>query len=143
MFGTRLSHVTCHLRQRDMVLTLERLGQSVAGWAGGTRIGACLHEFNRKWSRRLLAPGAVVVLMSDGLDRDGGKGIEAEIRRLCRSARKLIWLNPLLHYAGFEAKSSGIRAILPHVDEFRPVSNLNNLIQLSQAFVAADRSARR
>jgi uncharacterized protein with von Willebrand factor type A (vWA) domain len=132
LFGTRLTNVTRYLRDRDVDVALEKVGAAVTDWYGGTRIGACLREFNHRWSRRLLAHGAVVLLVSDGLDRDAGEGIEAEVDRLHRSARRLIWLNPLLRYDAFEAKPAGIRALLPHVDEFRPAHNLNSLTGLAE-----------
>jgi hypothetical protein len=136
LFGTRLSNVTRYLRERDVDEALDKAGKAVTDWGGGTRIGACLHEFNRHWARRLLGQGAVVLLVSDGLDRDAGEGIEPEIRRLHRSARRLIWLNPLLRFEGFEAKPAGIRALLPHVDEFRPVHNLRSLTELARVLSA-------
>ena len=104
----------------------------VDDWSGGTRIGACLHAFNRDWSRRVLAQGAVVVLITDGLDRDTEDNLAGEIRRLHMSSRRLVWLNPLLRYDGFEPKSWGIRAMLPHVDEFRPAHNLASLEALAE-----------
>jgi uncharacterized protein with von Willebrand factor type A (vWA) domain len=94
LFGTRLTNVTRHLRQRDIDLALAKVGGLVQDWAGGTRIGHCLHEFNRVWSRRVLGQGAVVLLISDGLDRDAGEGLPAEMERLHKSCRRLIWLNP-------------------------------------------------
>jgi uncharacterized protein len=140
-FGTRLTHVTRHLRHRDADVALEALSRAVPDWAGGTRIGACLHEFNLSWSRRLLAQGAVVLLVSDGLDREAGAGLELEMQRLRRSCRKLIWLNPLLRYAGFEPRAAGIRAMLPHVDAFLPVHNLQSLSDLGAALSQAGRDA--
>ena len=71
-----------------------------------------------------------MLLISDGLDRDAGRGLAAEMERLHKSCRRLIWVNPLLRFEGFEPKSQGIRAILPHVDEFRPVHNLESLTKL-------------
>jgi uncharacterized protein with von Willebrand factor type A (vWA) domain len=133
VFGTRLTNVTRDLRQKDIDVALARVAQHVEDWSGGTRIGATLHEFNTRWSRRVLAQGAVVLLITDGLDRDAGAGIEREIERLHKSARRLIWLNPLLRYEGFAPKSMGVRALLPHVDEFRPVHNLESLEALATA----------
>lgn len=132
LFGTRLTNVTRYLRHRDIDVALEKVASAVVDWSGGTRIGQCLHVFNRDWSRRVLGQGAIVLMITDGLDRDGGEGLAEEIERLHRSSRRLIWLNPLLRYDLFEPKSQGIRAILPHVDEFRPVHNLESLAQLSQ-----------
>lgn len=130
-FGTRLTSITRHLRQRDADVALESVGRAVPDWAGGTRIGACLREFNLRWSRRLLAQGAVVLLISDGLDRDVGAGLAQEMERLHKSCRKLIWLNPLLRYAQFEARPAGVKAMLPHVDAFLPVHNLQSLRELA------------
>src|SRR6266702_758659 len=121
LFGTRLTNVTRHLRHRDVDVSLDKVPAAVEDWSGGTRIGQCLAEFNLVWSRRVLGQGAVVIFISDGLDRDAGDGLGREMDRLHKSCRRLIWLNPLLRYDAFEPKSLGMRAILPHVDEFRPV----------------------
>ena len=134
LFGTRLTNVTRYLRYKDVDEALDKIGQVAEDWDGGTRIGQTLGEFNRLWSRRVLGQGAMVLLITDGLDRDGGAGLETEMDRLHRSCRRLIWLNPLLRYDGFEPKSAGIRAMLPHVDDFRTVHNLESLEQLGAAF---------
>lgn len=130
-FGTRLTNITRALARRDVDDALEQVSGAVVDWEGGTRIGATLHEFNRLWSRRVLGQGAVVLLITDGLDRDAGEGLEPEIIRLHKSCRHLIWLNPLLRFDGFEPKSLGIKALLPHVDDFRPVHNLESLADLA------------
>jgi len=130
LFGTRMTNITRFLRAKDVDVALDKVAEAVEDWSGGTRIGQCLAEFNRRWSRRVLAQGAVVLFITDGLDRDAGAGIGREMDRLHRSCRRLIWLNPLLRYEGFEPKSLGMRAILPHVDEFRPVHNLESLAEL-------------
>ena len=100
-------------------------------WSGGTRIGESIALFNRRWAKRVLGQGAVVLLMTDGLDRprdgDGAAGLADAMDRLHRSSRRLVWLNPLLRWEGFQPKSQGIRAMLPHVDEFRTVHNLDSL----------------
>ena len=133
VFGTRLTNITRLLRDRDVDRALDRVGNTVQDWHGGTRIGASLGAFNLHWSRRLLAQGAVVLLVTDGLDREGGEGIRLEARRLRKSCRSLIWLNPLLRYRAFAPKASGIRALLPEIDEHRPVHNLESLAQLAAA----------
>jgi uncharacterized protein with von Willebrand factor type A (vWA) domain len=133
LFGTRLTSITRYLRQKDVDVALDRVAAAVEDWSGGTRIGQSLAEFNRRWSRRVLGQGAVVLLITDGLDREGGQGIAQEMDRLHRSCRRLIWLNPLLRYEGFAPKSQGMRAILPHVDEFRPVHSLQSLEELVDA----------
>ena len=132
LFGTRLTNVTRYLRYKDVDAALERVGEAVLDWSGGTRIGHCLHAFNQNWSRRVLTQGAVTVLISDGLDRDEGAGLALEMERLHKSCRRLIWLNPLLRYEDFQPKSVGIRAILPHVDEFRTIHNLDSMRDLTR-----------
>jgi uncharacterized protein len=127
LFGTRLSNITRCLRHRDPEAAFEMVSQLVPDWSGGTRIGETVGQFNRDWSRRVLGQGAVVLLVTDGLDREGAKGLDDAMDRLHRSCRRLIWLNPLLRWAGFEPRSQGIRVMLPHVDEFRPVHNLDSL----------------
>jgi uncharacterized protein len=134
LFGTRLTNITRHLKRRDVDVALARVAAAVSDWAGGTRIGACLGEFNRRWSRRLLGQGAVVLLISDGLDSDAGDGLSREMERLAKSCRRLVWLNPLLRYDKFEARPAGIRAMLPYVDDFLPVHNLESLKQLASTF---------
>ena len=127
LFGTRLSNVTRQLRARDPEVAFQMVAHAVPDWSGGTRIGEALAGFNRLWAKRVLGQGAVVLLITDGLDRDGAHGLAENMDRLHRSCRRLIWLNPLLRWSGFEPKSQGIRAMLPHVDEFRPVHNLDSL----------------
>jgi len=136
LFATRLTNVTRILRRRDADEALARCGREVLDWSGGTRLRACLHDFNRTWSRRVLGHGAVVLLVTDGLDRDSEPGLDAEAGRLHRSCRRLIWLNPLLRWEGFEPRAQGIRALLPHVDEHRPVHNLESLEDLGRALAA-------
>ena len=131
LFGTRLTNITRDLRHRDIDLALENVGKKVQDWSGGTRIGQCLQEFNARWSRRVLGQGAVVLFISDGLDRDGAQGLATEMERLHKSCRRLIWLNPLLRYDGFEPKSQGAKAIMPHVDDFRRVHSLQSLADLT------------
>jgi uncharacterized protein with von Willebrand factor type A (vWA) domain len=133
VFGTRLTNITRQLRHKDADVALDAVAAAVEDWSGGTRIGDCVHDFNLAWSRRVLGRGAVVLLISDGLDRAGGERLGHEMERLHKSCRRLIWLNPLLRYDGFEAKALGVRAMLPHVDEFRPVHNLESLAALAQA----------
>lgn len=133
LFGTRLSNVTRQMRHRDPDVAVEACSQSVSDWSGGTRIGETLKEFNRLWSRRVLGQGAVVLLITDGLEREGIDLLEKEMDRLQRSCRRLVWLNPLLRFEGFEARARGVRAMLPHVDELRPVHNLEAMADLVAA----------
>src|SRR5258706_5620193 len=132
VFGTRLTNISRHLRHRDVDVAMGGVSDAIADWSGGTRIGNCLREFNLRWSRRVLGQNAVVLMISDGLDGDVGEGLSREMERLHKSCRKLIWLNPLLRYPGFEARPSGMRAILPDVDGFLPVRNIASLIDLSR-----------
>ena len=136
LFGTRLTNVTRQLRNKDIDEALANCTDAVEDWSGGTRIGATLHEFNRKWSRRVLGQGAIVLLITDGLERDDDELLEHEIDRLHRSCRRLIWLNPLLRFDGFQARARGIRTMLPHVDEFRAVHSLDALADLCHALSA-------
>jgi len=138
LFATRLSNVSRVLRQRDVDRALAVLGRTVSDWASGTRLGACLRAFNLVWSRRVLAHGAIVLLVTDGLDRDDTRVLHQESARLRRSCRRLIWLNPLLRYAGFEPRAAGIQALLANVDEHRPIHNLNSLQALARALAGAD-----
>jgi uncharacterized protein len=143
LFGTRLTNVTRALKAKDPDEALAACSASVADWSGGTRIATSLAAFNKRWARRVLGGGAIVLLITDGLERDpppyphAGEGREGalafEIDRLHRSCRRLIWLNPLLRFDGFEAKARGVQAMLPHVDEFRPVHNLDSMEALCRA----------
>ena len=137
LFGTRLTNVTRQLRFRDPDEALAKVAEAVQDWDGGTRIGPCLAAFNRDWARRVLAQGAVVLLITDGLDRAGAEGLTQEMERLHKSCRRLIWLNPLLRYEGYAPKSQGARAMLPQVDEFRSVHNLASLSELAEALSQA------
>ncbi len=136
LFGTRLTNVTRALRERDPDDALAACSASVPDWSGGTRIGTSLAAFNKKWARRVLSQGAIVLLITDGLERDPDDKLGFEIDRLHRSCRRLIWLNPLLRYEGFEARAGGIRAMLPHVDELRPIHNLDSMAELCRALSA-------
>ncbi len=132
-FGTRLTNITRHLATRDVDAALVAAGREAQDWEGGTRIGACLHAFNRDWSRRVLGQGAVVLMITDGLDRDDPDRLAYEMERLQLSARRLIWLNPLLRWDGFAPRARGVRAMLPHVDSFRTCHSLASLEDLVAA----------
>jgi hypothetical protein len=133
VFGTRLTNITRQLRHRDVDVAMARVAEAIKDWSGGTRIGASLREFNWQWSRRVLGQNACVLLVSDGLDREAGEGLGDEMERLAKSCRYLVWLNPLLRYEKFEARPAGVRAMLPHVDLFLPVHNLDSLLDLAKA----------
>ncbi|HEX2009782.1 MAG TPA: VWA domain-containing protein, partial [Roseateles sp.] len=134
VFGTRLTPITRLLRQRDPDLAVAAVSQRVQDWSGGTRIGACLHAFNRDWARRVLTSDATVLLITDGLEAgeaDAAEPLAFEARRLRLSCRRLLWLNPLLRFAGFEPKAAGIRALLPEVSRHLPAHNLASLEDLA------------
>ncbi len=133
LFGTRLTNITRALQRRDVDEAMEKVSAQVQDWSGGTRIADCLKAFNFHWARRVLTQGAHVLLMTDGLERGDTEALSAEMARLRRAARRIVWLNPLLRYEGFEARAGGIRAIMPHVDEFRPIHNLESLEDLAAA----------
>ncbi|MCU9839481.1 VWA domain-containing protein [Ruegeria sp. WL0004] len=137
-FGTRLTNVTRHLKTRDVDAALKSAGAEAQDWEGGTRIGACLHAFNRDWSRRVMGQGAVVLLITDGLDRDDPGALAAEMERLHLSSRRLIWLNPLLRWSEFAPKARGIRAMLPHVDSFRAGHSIASLEELAEVISRPD-----
>jgi uncharacterized protein with von Willebrand factor type A (vWA) domain len=140
VFGTRLTNITRLMRAKDPDEALALCGKAAPDWEGGTRISAALHAFNRDWSRRVLSGSPLVLLFTDGLERDaeaGGPSLAFEMDRLHRSCRRLIWLNPLLRFDGFAARAGGVRAMLPHVDEFRPIHNLASMAALCQALDAA------
>jgi len=135
-FGTRLTNITRCLRSRDPDVAMQLADQQVDDWKGGTRIGTCLEEFNRHWARRVLGQNAAVLLVTDGLDRDGEGQLTLAAGHLHRMAHQIVWLNPLLRFDGFEPRAAGVRALLPHVDRFLPVHNLASLADLGRALRA-------
>jgi len=137
LFGTRLTNVSRAIRQRDPDEALAACSANVADWSGGTRIASSLHVFNKQWARRVLTQGAVVLLITDGLERDADDTLAFEMDRLHRSCRRLIWLNPLLRFSGFEARAKGVQTMLPYVDELRPVHNLESMAELVRALSGA------
>jgi len=130
LFGTRLTNVTRALRQRDPDEAVAVITGQVRDWAGGTRIGAALAEFNRHWARRTLSGRATLLLVTDGLDHEHFDLLSDEMARLRRFAHRIVWLNPLLRYAGFTPSARGMQAMLPHVDALRPAHNLDSLLAL-------------
>ena len=133
LFGTRLTNITRELKRRDIDEAMAKVSGAVKDWSGGTRIGTSLKEFNYHWARRVLTQGAHVLLMTDGLDREDTGLLAHEMQRLRRQTKRITWLNPLLRFDGFKALAGGIRAMMPHVDEFRPVHSLDSLQDLATA----------
>jgi uncharacterized protein with von Willebrand factor type A (vWA) domain len=131
VFGTRLTRITGTLRRRDPDAALAAVAGQVQDWSGGTRIGECLGVFNRRWARRVLSHGAIVLIISDGWDRGAPDRLAAEMERLQRASYRLLWLNPLLGSPGYRPLTQGIQAALPYVDDFLPVHNLASLEALA------------
>ena len=132
-FGTRLTNISRHMATRDVDAALAAAGAQAQDWEGGTRIGECLHAFNRDWSRRVMGQGAVVLLITDGLERGDPEALGREMERLHLCARRLVWLNPLLRWDGFAPRAEGIRAMLPHADDLRPAHSVGSLAGLAAA----------
>ncbi len=131
VFSTRLSRLTRQLRALPAGHTLQPISELVPHWSSGTRIGEAIREFNRRWARRTLSHGAVVALISDGLDRGSVTQLEAEIAWLRRSCHRLLWLNPLLGTPDYRPLARGMRAALPYIDLFLPIHSLLSLAQFA------------
>lgn len=142
LFGTRLTLATRALRERDPDIALAQLCAQVADWSGGTRIGATLGEFNRRWARRMLSGRATVLIVTDGLDHEATETLAAEMARLHRFAHRVVWLNPLLRYSGFTPKARGVQAMLPHVDAHYPVHDLESLEAFGRSLSEAPMTSR-
>ena len=138
-FGTRLTRITHYLRQKDVNDALDLTNDSVEDWSGGTKIGETLEAFNRTWARRVLNGGAVVLIISDGWDTGNIELLNKEADRLHRSCHRVIWLNPNLGYVDFQPLTQGIQTILPHVDKFLPIHNLNSLTELGRVLNQLDK----
>jgi uncharacterized protein with von Willebrand factor type A (vWA) domain len=130
LFGTKLTNITRQLRYRDVDDALKSVAGAADDWSGGTRIAESITHFNKYWSRRVLGRSPVVLLITDGLDRQHDTALEHEMERLHKSCHQLIWLNPLLRYEKFAPKSVSIRAMLGHVDAFRPIHSLASMEDL-------------
>jgi uncharacterized protein len=138
VFSTRLTRITRLLRHRDLDRALESVSKGVHDFSGGTRIGDALGDFNRKWARRVLGHGAVVLIVSDGWDRGDPQHLVAELVHLRRSSHRLIWLNPLLGSRGYEPLTRGMAAALPHVDDFLAAHNVAALEDLGTLLASLD-----
>lgn len=138
-FGTRLTRLTPELESRDPEGALERASRHVVDWSGGTRIGASLKHFNDEWGRRALTRGAVVVIMSDGWERDDAALVGREMARLARQAYAVVWVNPLKGHPDFQPLAGGMRAALPHVDRFLPGHDIGSLEALAATLAGIER----
>jgi len=143
VFSTRLTRITRLLRQRDLDRALGSVSKGVHDFSGGTRIGDALADFNRRWARRVLGHGAVVIIISDGWDRGDPDRLRAELIHLRRSAHRLIWLNPLLGSEGYQPLTRGMAAALPYCDDFLAAHNVNALDDLGRILASLDRRSPR
>ncbi|UCC25624.1 MAG: VWA domain-containing protein [Gemmatimonadales bacterium] len=142
VFGTRLSRITPHLRLRNVDRALAQAGREVVDWAGGTRIGACVGEFNRTWSRRVLRRGAVVVVVSDGCDRGDPSVLAREMRYLKHRCHRLVWLNPHSGHEEYAPRVAGMAAALPFVDNFLPARDIQSLREFGEVLKRVRASGR-
>lgn len=142
VFGTRLSRITPQLELRNVDRALAEATWEVVDWAGGTRIGECLGDFNRTWSRRVLRRGAVVVVVSDGCDRGDPAVLAREMRYLQHRSHRLVWLNPHAGHAEYAPRVAGMAAALPFVDDFLPARDIRSLQEFADALVRVRRSGR-
>jgi uncharacterized protein with von Willebrand factor type A (vWA) domain len=143
VFGTRLTRITGQLQLRNIDRAIDAAAHEVVDWAGGTRIGASLHTFNRDWSRRVLGRGAIVLLISDGWEQGDSAVLARETRFLQHRCHRLIWLNPLVGRATYQPAVGGMRAALPFVDDFLPIDNLQSLGELARHLATLDRHRNR
>jgi hypothetical protein len=127
VFSTRLTRITHELRRRDPAAALRRVSRAVHDWSGGTRIGEALQTFNAEWSRRVGHGGPIGIIISDGWDRGDPELLAREMARFSRSVHRSIWLNPLAGNEGYSPETRGLKAALPHVDDFLPVGRLADL----------------
>jgi uncharacterized protein with von Willebrand factor type A (vWA) domain len=137
VFGTRLTNISRWLKGRDTGRALRLVSEKVPDWDGGTRIADSLKKFNLDWSRRVLAGHSRVVLVSDGLERDSHSRLGFEMERLRRSCGEVIWMNPMLRFAGFEPRASGVRSMLPHVDRFVAAHSIASVMDLGRILGSA------
>lgn len=132
VFGTRLTCITSQLRLRDVDDAIDAAAGEIADFAGGTRIGECLHAFGRLHGPRVLRRGAVVIIVSDGWERGDAGRLARELGLIRARCHRIIWLNPLLGRAGYEPVAAGMAAALPHIDDFLPLDNLQSVTSLSR-----------
>jgi uncharacterized protein with von Willebrand factor type A (vWA) domain len=138
-FGTRLSRLTPDLATRDPMAALARCTEEVVDWGSGTRIGASLREFNEVYGRRGLSRGAIVVIVSDGWEREDPPLVGREMARVARAAYAVIWVNPLKGNPDYQPLAGGMRAALPFVDRFLAGHNLRSLEELATILAGIER----
>ena len=138
-FGTRLSRLTPDLATRDPDAALARCTEAVVDWGSGTRIGASLREFNEIYGRRALSRGAIVLIVSDGWEREDPELVGREMAKLARAAYAVVWVNPLKGNPEYQPLAGGMRAALPYVDRFLPGHNLRSLEELAAVLAGIER----
>jgi hypothetical protein len=139
VFGTRLTRITSQLQIRQIDAALDHAGRAIVDFAGGTRIAECLHAFDRRYARRVLGRGAVVLIISDGWETGDPAQLGAEMRRLAARAHRVVWLNPLLGRKGYSPQARGMASALVHVDDFLPIHDLQSLHELAAALARIPR----
>jgi uncharacterized protein with von Willebrand factor type A (vWA) domain len=139
VFSTRLFEITPMLRARDFDEALARVSRSVDAWSGGTRIGACLAEFNRRYGKERLGPRTAVVIISDGWDRGDIMQLDRELGLLKRRSYRLLWLNPLLGASDYKPVAQGMSTALRYVDDFLPVHNIESLSRVGRKIMSLAR----
>ena len=133
LFGTRLTNISRYLKYYDIDVALDNVSKKVLDWSGGTRIGECIRDYNKNWSKRVENGNSIILIITDGLDRGSSHKLEKEMQRLKKTCYKIIWLNPLLRYKKYEALASGAAAMLPYVDEMRKIHNLNSMQEFTES----------
>lgn len=136
VFGTRLTRLTTFLHKKTPDQVIQHLSSIMLDWSGGTKIGESIKDFNYRWARRVKCQDSIVMIISDGWDRGNLNLLKQEISRLSRTSHRLIWLNPLAGSKEYKPAVKGIQAILPHVDDFYPLGNLNNLESLAKILIS-------
>ena len=132
VFGTRLTRITQYLKDKDIDDSLDAVSKHVFDWSGGTKIGEAIKAYNYTWLRRTLRSSSIVLIISDGWDTGDTEVLHQEMSRLHRSCHRLIWLNPLMGFDGYEPLTLGMQAALPSIDDLLPVHNLHSLEQLGE-----------
>ncbi len=135
--GTRLTHLTRPLHLRDADRALVAAGEAVPDWSGGTRLGESLQVFLDRWGARGMARGSVVVVLSDGWERGDAALLSEQMARLRRLAHRVVWVNPHRGKTGYEPVQSGVRAALPHTDDFIAGHSLATYAELVEVVARA------
>ncbi len=130
IFGTKLTNITNHLKNKDIDLSLQEVSKAAEDWSGGTRIKDSIEEFNQTWSRRVLSGSPYVLLITDGLEQNHDVNLASVVKKLQMCSKRLLWLNPLLRFKEFSPKSTSIKQIIANVDAFLPIHSLTSINEL-------------